>query len=442
MEQLRGPINDSLLVVSVYPFISPLSLKQLVSEELRRSQCLEPGAMGASFAEHSEMKYGSLFSHQTPFLQLLQGAMQAGDETEGQEDEFHLQSYQRQTFFASYAPESNFQLLLRLQSQNCVKQLRTAEMDSSRAVDQLESCITHASESETRSVVHHHKSPATVAMTGPARSAAAAAAGSNERRKRKRPRPASSSKSAEEAESQRMTHIAVERNRRRLMNDHLATLRSLMPPSYVQRGDQASIIGGAIEFVKELEQHLLSLRVQKRLRSSPAVRSRSIDDEPCAPALEDGFFVSPQYTDYSQWQRRRCDGEEAQQEGAGGVDVEATLVQGHVNLKVAGRRHQGQLVRAIVAMEELRLSVLHLNITSIGPSSIFYSLNMKGKGVSCVDHTYCCSTVMKEGRSSSGSRSHSFPFFFLAVMGACTLWVAVLPAFANFVFNFLFGNRC
>lgn len=50
--------------------------------------------------------------------------------------------------------------------------------------------------------------------------------------KRKRPR---TSKTTEEVESQRMTHIAVERNRRKQMNEHLRVLRSLMPGSYVQR---------------------------------------------------------------------------------------------------------------------------------------------------------------------------------------------------------------
>lgn len=55
---------------------------------------------------------------------------------------------------------------------------------------------------------------------------------SRERKKRKRTRP---TKNKEEVESQRMTHIAVERNRRRQMNDHLNVLRSLMPPSYIQR---------------------------------------------------------------------------------------------------------------------------------------------------------------------------------------------------------------
>nr|DAD36098.1 TPA_asm: hypothetical protein HUJ06_006738 [Nelumbo nucifera] len=53
-----------------------------------------------------------------------------------------------------------------------------------------------------------------------------------EKRKRKRTRP---SKNKEEVETQRMTHIAVERNRRRQMNDHLNALRSLMPTSFIQR---------------------------------------------------------------------------------------------------------------------------------------------------------------------------------------------------------------
>jgi hypothetical protein len=54
-------------------------------------------------------------------------------------------------------------------------------------------------------------------------------------RARKRRRRARSCKSREEAETQRMTHIAVERNRRRQMNEYLAALRSTMPEAYVQR---------------------------------------------------------------------------------------------------------------------------------------------------------------------------------------------------------------
>lgn len=54
----------------------------------------------------------------------------------------------------------------------------------------------------------------------------------NNRRKRQRTR---SNRNKEELENQRMTHITLERNRRKQMNDYLAVLRSLMPPSYVQR---------------------------------------------------------------------------------------------------------------------------------------------------------------------------------------------------------------
>lgn len=62
--------------------------------------------------------------------------------------------------------------------------------------------------------------------------AAAATTPGPGRRKRRR---AKSCKNKEEVENQRMTHIAVERNRRKQMNEYLAMLRSLMPPSYVQR---------------------------------------------------------------------------------------------------------------------------------------------------------------------------------------------------------------
>lgn len=73
-------------------------------------------------------------------------------------------------------------------------------------------------------------SPGTEQPNGRPSSSSTAAQGRKKRRRRPR-----SCKNKEEAESQRMTHIAVERNRRRQMNEHLAVLRSLMPESYIQR---------------------------------------------------------------------------------------------------------------------------------------------------------------------------------------------------------------
>ncbi|XP_043694128.1 transcription factor SPEECHLESS-like [Telopea speciosissima] len=62
----------------------------------------------------------------------------------------------------------------------------------------------------------------------------------------------------------RMTHIAVERNRRKQMNENLSVLRSLMPCFYVKRGDQASIIGGVVDYITELQQVLKSLEAKKQ----------------------------------------------------------------------------------------------------------------------------------------------------------------------------------
>lgn len=74
--------------------------------------------------------------------------------------------------------------------------------------------------------------PASTMLSGGTTTAAAQTVGQNRRKRRRRARTC---KNKEDAESQRMTHIAVERNRRRQMNEYLAVLRSLMPDSYIQR---------------------------------------------------------------------------------------------------------------------------------------------------------------------------------------------------------------
>ncbi|CAL4912274.1 unnamed protein product [Urochloa decumbens] len=219
-------------------------------------------------------------------------------------------------------------------------------------IDLLESCVTQAA----------------AAAGAPVASPAPATTRADRRRKRPRPRaraaaPAEKRRKPEEAESQRMTHIAVERNRRRLMNDHLASLRSLIPSSYIPRGDQATVVGGAIDYVKQLEQQLVALQAARRGASG----GRAVVGT-AATAASDGVFVSPQYASYSEG--RGC--------GGGGVDVEAmAAVGGHVRVRVAGRRWPGRLVRAVAALEDLRLAVLHLAVTSVGHDAVVYCFNLK-----------------------------------------------------------------
>ncbi|PWZ57641.1 Transcription factor bHLH70 [Zea mays] len=255
---------------------------------------------------------------QMPFLALLQGA---GVVVEAeQQEEQHHDGRKRQAFARAVSD-----------------------------LDLLESCVTQA--------------------VAPAAAASAPVASRTERRrKRQRPRaraapPPEKRKKPEEAESQRMTHIAVERNRRRLMNDHLASLRSLIPSSYTPRGDQATVVGGAIDYVKQLEQQLVALQAAAAARRGVAGTGAAA----VATVASDGVFVSPQYASYSD------------SRGAGaGVDVEATAaVGGHVRVRVAGRRWPGRLVRVVAALEDLRLAVLHLAVTSVGHDAVVYCFNLK-----------------------------------------------------------------
>lgn len=155
---------------------------------------------------------------------------------------------------SSSLTEPNFQLLLRMQQQKNPWKKNTTEIPPL----ELESCITHVSESqspvksETKSQQYPHSSsyPEVVSPNcdetsnsqekcKKSRNCSSSFAKIakelppiREKRKRKRTRP---SKNSEEVENQRMTHIAVERNRRKQMNEHLNALRSLMPSYFVQR---------------------------------------------------------------------------------------------------------------------------------------------------------------------------------------------------------------
>ncbi|KAG0470065.1 hypothetical protein HPP92_016765 [Vanilla planifolia] len=180
---------------------------------------------------------------------------------------------------------------------------------------------------------------------------------SGEASERKKRRRSKTVKNKEQVENQRMTHIAVERNRRKQMNHYLALLRSLMPPSYVQRGDQASIIGGAINFVKELEQLLYSLEVQKQLELTT-------DTSTTLATL----FTFPQYSSNPSGGAKGSPSTVA--------DIEVAMVESHASLKVLSRRRPRQLLKLVTGLQNLRLTTLHLSLTT-AEVVVLYSFSLK-----------------------------------------------------------------
>ncbi|GMH09211.1 hypothetical protein Nepgr_011051 [Nepenthes gracilis] len=194
------------------------------------------------------------------------------------------------------------------------------------------------------------------------------------KKRRRRPRVC---KNKEEAETQRMTHIVVERNRRKQMNEHLAVLRSLMPESYARRGDQASIVGGAIEYVRELEHLLQSLEAQKLLLLQQGGDRVSTDTgssstKASAPPFSE-FFTCPQYT---RSQMSGIPSKYSSRSKDSTADIEVTLIETHANLRILSRRSQWQLSKFVAGFQTVNLTILHLNVTTIDPL-VLYSISAK-----------------------------------------------------------------
>ncbi|XP_015084947.1 transcription factor bHLH71-like [Solanum pennellii] len=213
-------------------------------------------------------------------------------------------------------------------------------------------------------------------------SVAAQSGGGGGGRKKRRRRP-KICKNKEEAENQRMTHIAVERNRRKQMNEHLSVLRSLMPESYVQRGDQASIVGGAIEFVKELEHILQSLEAQKfaLLQQQEGGTSNNTGDDCDGGKIKvsNADYVGTPFAQFFSYPQYTCcelPNKYTSKSKAAIADIEVTLIETHANVRILSRRRFRQLSKLVAAFQSLYISVLHLNVTTLDPL-VLYSISVK-----------------------------------------------------------------
>ncbi|XP_028806834.1 transcription factor SPEECHLESS-like [Neltuma alba] len=216
-------------------------------------------------------------------------------------------------------------------------------------------------------------------------------------------------KLSEPSEEPKISHIAVERNRRKQMNEHLSVLRSLMPCFYVKRGDQASIIGGVVEYINELQQLLQSLEAKKqrkvynevlspKLVSSPRLSPRVMP--PVSPRLN--LPISPGTpqpgSPYKPHPRLSSSLEPSPTSSASSsindninelvanskspiADVEVKFSGPHVLLKTLSPPIPGQALKIISALEDLALEILQVTITAT-EESVLNSFTIK-IGVEC-----------------------------------------------------------
>ncbi|KAH6828064.1 hypothetical protein C2S53_013080 [Perilla frutescens var. hirtella] len=210
-----------------------------------------------------------------------------------------------------------------------------------------------------------------------------------------------------------ISHITVERNRRKQMNHHLSVLRSLMPCFYVKRGDQASIIGGVVDYINELQQVLQSLEAKKQRKASSAYNNININEAAVAvlsPRLS--LPISPRtpqrspYKAAASWMQQQlpavasishslpspvspCSSSATNSSSADAVnelvattksplaEVEVKFSGPNLQLKTVSPRIPGQVLKIISALEELALEILQLTITTTLDQTMLYSFTIK-----------------------------------------------------------------
>ncbi|KAF8110544.1 hypothetical protein N665_0082s0014 [Sinapis alba] len=183
---------------------------------------------------------------------------------------------------------------------------------------------------------------------------------------------------------QKMSHVTVERNRRKQMNEHLTVLRSLMPCFYVKRGDQASIIGGVVEYISELQQVLQSLEAKKQRKtyaevlsprlvpsprpSPPVLSPRKPPLSPRINHLQIHHHLLPPISPRTPQPTSpyRAHPPQLPLIPQPPLRSYSSLFSGaNVLLKTVSHKIPGQVMKIIAALEDLALEILQVNINSV-----------------------------------------------------------------------------
>ncbi|KAJ0753123.1 putative transcription factor bHLH family [Helianthus annuus] len=186
----------------------------------------------------------------------------------------------------------------------------------------------------------------------------------------------------------KVSHIMVERNRRKLMNEHLSVLRSLMPCFYVRRMD---MIGWfrcrrVVDYITELQRVLQSLEAKKRRKVyREQVTHHWIDSSPrrprpplsprtpqptktyrptfplsfvARPSPANSFISSDNSNELMANLRSPI------------AEVEVKFAGGNLLLKTCSNRIHGQTTKVIAVLENLSLEVLHVDISVVDETMV------------------------------------------------------------------------
>ena len=153
----------------------------------------------------------------------------------------------------------------------------------------------------------------------------------------------------------------------------------------VNQGDQASIVGGAIRFVEELEQLVQCLHLEKQLRSTTHTNhvetpitsnfshfNMELDMESSIRAPLSHFGFTEDTPDIT-----RDGSYAASSSSVASIEVNMQVSSSIAFVKVLAHKMPHQLFHTISAFTKLYLKVVNLNITTVNSTTILYSFNLK-----------------------------------------------------------------
>ncbi|KAG5252995.1 transcription factor bHLH [Salix suchowensis] len=187
-------------------------------------------------------------------------------------------------------------------------------------------------------------------------------------------------------------HFATERQRREHLNGKYAALRNLVPnPS---KNDRASVVGEAIDYIKEL------LRTVQELKL--LVEKRDTEEDGGADVLDNSNIkVEPDQSAYSNGSLRSS----WLQRKSKDTEVDVRLIEDEVTIKLIQRKKVNCLLYVSKVLDELQLDLHHaaggligdyysfLFNTKINEGSCVYASAIANKLIEVVDRQYASSSA-------------------------------------------------
>lgn len=168
-------------------------------------------------------------------------------------------------------------------------------------------------------------------------------------------------------------NLVAERKRRKKLNERLYSLRALVPK--ITKMDRASILGDAIEYVKELQQQVKELQeelLETREEDMQQNRASSLQQEDGSGGHqieENGNIVRVDEVQCSlkaDQIKISCDMNDRRIDDLNQpMQVEVSKMDGHIfSLRIFCEKRPGVFVKLMQALDVLGLDVLHANITT------------------------------------------------------------------------------